>query len=63
MKEGATKTYQYDGFKFYETPISFTGGSLGRGVSKMRTYKISDDLSVIGMHFFIFYFLSVFSAF
>ncbi|XP_055320381.1 uncharacterized protein LOC129577424 [Sitodiplosis mosellana] len=40
MKEGPTKTYQFDGFTFYETPVIFTGGSLGRGVSKMRTHKI-----------------------
>lgn len=48
MEEGATKTYQYDGFKFSETPITFSGGSFGRGVSKMRTYKINDEILVIG---------------
>lgn len=25
MKEGTTKTFQYDGFTFFETPITFTG--------------------------------------
>ncbi|XP_055320364.1 uncharacterized protein LOC129577415 [Sitodiplosis mosellana] len=47
MKEGPTKTYQFDGFTFYETPVTFTGGSLGRGVSKMRTHKINNDFWVI----------------
>lgn len=50
LKEGPTKTYQFDGFSFYETPVTFTGGSLGRGVSTMRTYKINNDIWVIGMH-------------
>lgn len=54
IEEGSTKTFQYDGFKFYDTPITFTGGSFGRGVSKMRTYKMTDDFSVIGMSFFPF---------
>lgn len=51
MKEGPTKTYQYDGFTFYETPITFTGGSLGRGVSSMRTFTFSNDLLVIGVYY------------
>lgn len=50
MKKGPTKTYQFDGFTFYETPITFTGGSLGRGVSNMRTFKFNNDFLVIGMY-------------
>lgn len=50
MDEGPTKTYQYDGFKFEKTPVTFSGGSFGRGVSRMRTYKINDEILVIGMY-------------
>lgn len=50
MEKGVTKTYQYDGFKFDETPVTFSGGSFGRGVSKMRTYKLNDEILVIGMY-------------
>lgn len=47
MKQGTTKTYQFDGFNFFETPITFTGGSFGKGVAKMRTFKINDDFLVL----------------
>lgn len=48
MRAGTTKMYEYDGFQFFPTPITFTGGSLGRGVSKMRTFKLNNDFLVLG---------------
>lgn len=48
MLVGTAKMYEYDGFQFFETPVTFTGGSLGRGISKMRTFNMSDDSSVLG---------------
>lgn len=48
MAAGTTKLYEYDGFQFFQTPITFTGGSLGRGVSKMRTFKMNDSFLVLG---------------
>lgn len=48
MAAGTTKLYEYDGFQFFQTPITFTGGSLGRGVSKMRTFNMNDNFLVLG---------------
>lgn len=52
MKAGTTKMYEYDGFQFFPTPVTFTGGALGRGVSKMRTFKMNDDFLVLGNSIF-----------
>lgn len=48
MAAGTTELYEYDGFQFFQTPITFTGGSLGRGVSKMRTFNMNDNFLVLG---------------
>lgn len=48
MEEGTTEMYEYDGFQFFPTPVTFTGGSLGRGVSKMRTFKMNNEFLVLG---------------
>lgn len=53
MNAGTTKMYEYDGFQFFPTPVTFTGGSLGRGVSKMRTFKMNNDFLVLGKLKFI----------
>lgn len=47
-KNTPIKTYQFDGWRFVETAIQFTGGSFGTGISKMRTHKLNDEFLVIG---------------
>lgn len=37
------KTFQYNGKSFVSTDIQFTGGSFGKGVSSLRTYKLNDE--------------------
>lgn len=40
--------YQYDGWKFLESSIDFTGESFGRGVSSMRSYSdINNDTFIV----------------
>lgn len=38
LKDQPTKMYQFDGVRFSETPIHFSGGSFGRGVMNMRVF-------------------------
>lgn len=41
------KTYQFDGWKFEETAISFSGGTFGKGISSMRTFNIKKKHTII----------------
>lgn len=41
------KSYQFDGWKFEETAISFSGGTFGKGISSMRTFNIKKKYTII----------------
>lgn len=38
---------QYNGWKFIESEIQFTGGALGKGVSSLRTFKSKNDTVIV----------------
>ncbi|KAJ6633707.1 hypothetical protein Bhyg_15533, partial [Pseudolycoriella hygida] len=42
-----TKSWQYNGWMFYESNVQFTGGALGEGVSKMRAYFLRGKIAVV----------------
>lgn len=44
------KSYQYNGFKFVETSVAFSGGAFGKGISTMRTFKIKKKYEIIGVN-------------
>lgn len=37
------KSFQYDGRSFVASDIQFTGGSFGRGVAALRTFKLNGE--------------------
>lgn len=41
------KTYQFDGWRFTETAISFSGGAFGKGISTMRTFNIKKKYTIV----------------
>lgn len=44
--------YQYDGWKFQESSVDYTGEAFGQGVVKMRAYdNIIKETSTIGKKF------------
>lgn len=50
FEQKVSKSFQFDGRNFVETKVKFTGGSLGRGVSSMRTHQF-DHEEIIGKFF------------
>lgn len=51
-KEQATKSWQYNGWLFYESDVQFTGGALGKGVSNMRTYLLKGSIAIGEFHIY-----------
>lgn len=45
-KNEATKSWQYNGWMFYQSDVQFTGGALGGGVANLRAYRSHGSVAV-----------------
>lgn len=46
-KNQVTKIYQFNGYRFVETPVQFTKDALNKGVAKLRSYTTTNDTYII----------------